>query len=268
MRQLRPRRTITDLQTRLRAEPRARLGTFVAVFGLLSALVLLLSPPAVVTYEAGVVADRVVRATHSVSFHSEVLTEAEREQAAAAITRQFTRDPAITAREASELGTATTAISKARADDDLLPSEKAAVISAIPETPLSPAVAQQVVGLPAAEWEAVARELERLLATLYSSGIREEQVETARADVPKVLPSGWSEAQKIVAADILRAHLEANEIHDPVATAGARARARAAVGPVQVRVAAGEVVVREGQVVAPQDVEKLRALGLDRKSVV
>lgn len=267
MRQLRPRRTMAGIRRRLRADPRARLAAFVAVFGLLSALVLLLSPPAVVTYEAGVVADRVVRAPRSVSFHSEVLTAAEREQAAAAISRQFTRDAAVTAREASELGNALTAISKTRSDTDLLPSEKAAAIAKIPDTPLSPAVAQQIVGLSPEEWETVARELERLLATLYSPGIREEQLETARADVPKVLPSGWSEAQKIVGAEILRTHLEANEVHDPLATSAAQAAARANVVPIQVQVAAGEIVVREGQVVMPQDVEKLRALGLSNTGI-
>ena len=42
----------------------------------------------------------------------------------------------------------------------------------------------------------------------------------------------------------------------------AQSAARTAVAPIQVRVIAGEVVVREGSVVTEQDVEKLRALDL------
>src|SRR5262249_25074931 len=54
----------------------------------------------------------------------------------------------------------------------------------------------------------------------------------------------------------------ANDLADPAATVAAQAAARAAVPAVQVQVTTGEVIVREGSVVTPQDMEKLRALGL------
>lgn len=259
---LRRHRGFADLRARVQNDPRARLGAFVVVFGLLSAVALLLSPPSVVTFESGVVADRAVRAPRSVSYVSEILTAAEREKAAAAVTRQYTRNPAVAANAASQLGTAVAAISRTRADGSLGRDAKIVALTRLPDSPLSAPVAQDLVDLPLAEWEALAKELERLLATLYSSGIREEQLEGTRADVPKVLPSGWSERQKRAAAELLRPYLRVNETFDPAATSSAQSAARVNVEPVQVQVTAGEVVVREGQVVAAQDVEKLRALGL------
>lgn len=259
---LRRQRTLLDIRTRLRDDPRARLGGFVVVFGLLSALALLLSPPAVVTYESGVVAERSVRAPRSVSYNSEVLTTVERDKAAAAVPRHYGRNPAVVANETSQLAAAVTAITRTRTDTVAARDQKIAGLTRIADTPLGGPVAQDLIDMPAAEWETLARELERLLATLYSPGIREEQLETARADLPKILPSGWTDRQKRAAAEMLRSHLEANEQFDPAATTVAQAASRANVSPVQVQVTAGEVVVREGQVVTSQDVEKLRALGL------
>ncbi len=259
---LRRQRTLLDLRKRLRDEPRARLGSFVVFFGLLSALALLLSPPAVVTYESGVVADRAVRAPRSVSYYSEVLTTAERDKAGVAVARQYTRNPAIVANETSQLGAAISAIARTRTDAALGRDQKIVALTRIADSPLGGPVAQDLIDMPVAEWDGMSRELERLLATLYTPGIREERLEQARADVPKVLPSGWTERQKRAATELLRPHLEVSEVYDASTTASAQAAARANVSPVQVQVAAGEVVVREGQVVAPQDVEKLRALGL------
>jgi len=259
---LRQQRTLVDLRERLHDDPRARLGAFVVVFGLLSALALLLSPPAVITFESGVVADRAVRAPRSVSYNSDVLTIAEREKASAAVQRQYARNAAVVANEASQLGAAISTITRTRTDAAIPRDQKIVALTRIPDSPLGGPVAQDLIDMPVAEWDAMSRELERLLATLYTPGIREEQLEQARADVPKVLPSGWSERQKRAAAELLRPHLEVSEVADVPATAAAQAAARANVSPVQVQVAAGEVVVREGQVVAPQDVEKLRALGL------
>ncbi len=83
----------------LREEPRARTAAFVLVVGVLTGVAMLLFPPAVVSYNVGVVADRSVKAPRSVSFVSESLTQAERERAAAAVPQQYKRSlPCMTVR--------------------------------------------------------------------------------------------------------------------------------------------------------------------------
>ncbi len=85
-----------DLRAALTA-PRARLWVFTIAAGLLTAVALLLSPPAVVAYNVGAVATQAVKAPRSVSFVSDSLTEAERDRAAAAIQKQYAPNPAVLA---------------------------------------------------------------------------------------------------------------------------------------------------------------------------
>ncbi|MGH2450006.1 MAG: HD family phosphohydrolase [Candidatus Limnocylindria bacterium] len=255
-------RGMRDLRAIVRTDPGARLGAFVVAFGILTAMAMLLSPPAVVAYDAGEVADRSIRAPRSISFVSGSLTELERERAAAAIPSQYARDAGVVAREQERLAASIGAINRVRNDAELTREEKLSELTRLPEITLDVAQAADVLDLAVAEWETIARDVERVAQTLYAQGIRAEQLEQVRADVEKALPPTWSERQKRVGAALVRAHLAANETLDPVATARAQSEARAAIPPVQVQVAVGETVVREGQVVTVQDVEKLRALGL------
>src|SRR5438309_1213292 len=112
------------------------------------------------------------------------------------------------------------------------------------------------------EWDQVAAGLESALRTLYSQGIRAEQLDAVRADAVKALPAGWTDRQKRAGAEILKQNLNVNVKIDDFATNLARQDARNGVTPVQVQVTAGEVIVRDGDVVSGLQVEKLRALGL------
>jgi len=112
------------------------------------------------------------------------------------------------------------------------------------------------------EWDQIVAGLDSALRTLYSQGIRAEQLDAAKADAVKALPAGWTDRQKRAGAEILKQNLHVNVTVDDFATNLARQDARNGVTPVQVQVIAGEVVVRDGDVVSGLQVEKLRALGL------
>ena len=256
----RPRRPAALLAL-VRGDQRWRIGAFVAVVGVLSAVALLLSPPAVVAYDAGVVADRAIRAPRSVSYTSEAFTGVEREKAAAAVPKHFSRNPAVVVAEAGKLQSEIAAIGRVR-ESTAAREQKIVALTRLPEVALAQPVATDLVDLPPTEWDALARELEKSLQTVSTPDIRPEQLDLVRADVPKAVPAAWSDRQKRVAVELVRPHVLANVAFDAVATQLAQQAARAAVGQVQVQVTGGEVVVREGQVVTPQDVEKLRALGL------
>lgn len=255
-------RGMRDLRAIVRTDPGARLGAFVVAFGILTAMAMLLSPPAVVAYDASEVADRSIRAPRSITFASPSLTEQERDRAAAAVPPQYARDAGVVAREQEGLAAAIAALTRVRNDTQLTREEKLSELTRLPEITLDVAQAADVLDVAVAEWETVARDVERVVQTLYAQGIRQEQLEQVRADVEKALPPTWSERQKRIGVALVGTHLAANETLDPVATARAESDARAAIPPIQVQVAVGETVVREGQVVTVQDVEKLRALGL------
>lgn len=253
---------VRQVRAVVREEPRARLGAFVVAVGLLTALAMLLAPPASMAYSSGSVADRSIKATRSVSYVSEILTDAERERSAAQIPKQYRRDPAIAVGETGRLAATLAALTRARTDPTLTRDQRVVAATRTQSSEVTGPIAADAIDMPQAEWDAVAKEADRTLQNIYAQGLREEQVRTAVAEIGKALPPTWNERQKRVAVALVTQHVKANELFDNTATVAAQAAAWSAVRPVQVQVTAGEVVVREGSVVTPQDVEKLRALGL------
>jgi putative nucleotidyltransferase with HDIG domain len=259
--------TFARVRAAIRADPRARTITFIAVAALLSAIALLLSPPATVTYDVGAVADRAIRAPRSVSFVSQSLTDAERDRAAAAVAKQYATNPQVVANASARVALSLAAIARVRADATLSREAKLTALQRLGDITIGAAIATDVVDLPQAEWDQVAAGLDGALRTLYAQGIRAEQLDAAKGDAAKALPGTWTDRQKRVGAEILRQNLNVNVTVDQVATSLAQQDARSAVTPVQVQVTAGEVVVREGQVVTGLEVEKLRALGLANEGI-
>ncbi len=258
----RARRSLPSSFGELAAQVRdRRVLTFIAIAGALTGVALLLSPPAVVAYDVGVVAPRSILAPRSVSFVSPSLTDAERDRAAAAVAKQYSREPAVAVNQTARLGNAMTSIGRIRSDQTLTRDQKITSLTRLVDVALTSVLAADIVDMTAAEWDAQ-KELPDTLRTIYSQDIRPEQLEAIKADVVKLLPTAWTDRQKRLAAELVRQHLAANVAFDQVATQIAQQGARTAVSPVQVQVRAGEVVVREGAAVSALDVEKLQALGL------
>ena len=258
---------LARLREAARTDPRARAATFVVIAGLLTAAALLFAPPATVTYDVGAVADRAVRAPRSVAFVSTSLTDAEREKAAAAVQRQYATDPGVVVSASTHLAGAVTALGRVRNDAAQTRDQKLASAQRLAEVQLTAAVAQDVVDMTPPEWDQLAAGIDSALRTLYGQGIRAEQLDAVKADALKAIPAPWTDRQKRVGAELLRQNLHANVAPDQTATSLAQKDARDAVVPVQVQVAVGEVVVREGDVVSQLQVEKLRALGLANEGV-
>ncbi len=137
----------------------------------------------------------------------------------------------------------------------------------VSEVTITAPLAADVVDLTGAEWDAVQKELDNTLRSLYGQGIRAEQLDAVKAEAGKALPPAWTERQKRVATEIVKQFIDANVTIDAVATSVAQQAARSAVAPVQVQVVAGETVIRDGSVVSALDVEKLRALGLSSPGI-
>jgi len=250
------------LRAAVRAEPRARASAFVLIAGVLTAVALLIAPPATVTYSEGDVARGAIRAPRSVSFVSESLTEAERDKAEAAVQRQFTTDLAVVSSASTRIANVTSAIGRIRGDAAQARDQKITAITRLPDIVLTPPIATDIADMTQPEWEQVAASLDSALRTLYSQGIRAEQLETVKADAVKALPAGWTERQKRAGAEILKQNLNVNVKVDELATSLAQQDARNGVTPFQVQVTAGEAVVRTDERVTTLAVEKLRALGL------
>src|SRR5438132_1552823 len=145
------------LRAAVRTEPRVRTATFVVIAGVLTAVALLIAPPATVTYSVGAVADRAIRAPRSVSFVSESLTEAERNKAEAAAPKQFATDLAIVTTASARVASATTAISRIRGDAAETRDQKIAALPQLSDAALTPAIATDIVDMTQPEWDQVAK---------------------------------------------------------------------------------------------------------------
>lgn len=181
-------RSLADVRALVQADPRARIVAFVIATGLLSAVALLFSP--VVSYgQAGVVADREVRAPHSTAFSSETLSQIERDKAAAAVQRVYAADSAVVVTSSSHLQAALTGIARVRGDATLPREQRIVALTKLSEVALSVPLATDALDMTAAEFDQLSKELDPALRTIYQQGIRPEQLDAQRADTTKALPS-------------------------------------------------------------------------------
>jgi cyclic-di-AMP phosphodiesterase PgpH len=240
----------------------ARMYVFVIATSIMTSVALLLSPPATVSYDVGSLADRQVRAPRSVAFVSETLTDAERERVSAAVPKVYTRSPAVVASSRDRLGQAVAAIGRGRANAAQTRDERITSLTRLTEVAISPQLAPLIVDMTAAEWDALSKEVDNALRTLFQPGIQPDQLEAAKSAAAASLPPAWTDRQKLVGTELVKQFLDSDVTLDQTATTTAQLTARSGVAPVQVQVVAGEVVVREGTVVSALEVEKLRALGL------
>src|SRR5438552_16796055 len=158
------------LREAVRTEPRVRTATFVLIAGVLTAVALLVAPPATVTYSVGAVADRAIRAPRSVSFVSESLTEAERNKAEAAAPKQFATDLAIVTSASARVASAPTAISRIRGDAAETRDQKIAALPQLSDAALTPASAPPTVDMPQPDGDQVAARRDNAPRTLASHG--------------------------------------------------------------------------------------------------
>jgi putative nucleotidyltransferase with HDIG domain len=231
---------------------------------LLSAAILLISPPAQVSYEAGQVADRAVRANSSVTYVSETLTEEARTRAAEAVPPEHRRNAALSAQQVTTLEFTLERAGRLRVEPQ---QTREARIAALQAENFTPPAAVDVVDMTFDEWIVLARDTPNLLSGVLAREIRQEDLDQVRQDVPRVVPPTWTARQRRVAAELLPRFTAVNSAPDDAATQRARQSARDKVVPISVSVVAGEVVVRDGAVVTELDVEKLQKLGLQNPGV-
>src|SRR5438034_826858 len=151
------------LRAAVRTDPRARASAFVFIAGVLTAIALLIAPPASVTYSVGDVARGAIRAPRSVSFISESLTEAERNRAEAAVQKQFTTDLAIVTTASTRIANVTAAIGRIRGDVAQQRDQKITALTRIPDISLTPAIATDIVDMTQPEWDQVTASLDSAL---------------------------------------------------------------------------------------------------------
>ena len=212
-----------------------------------------------------------IRASRTVVFPSERLTEQERMRAESSPDAVvYVRSASIPIEQRNQLANALQTIGQLRSDPSLTTTEKREKLASLPlpnsTLAISPALALQIVRLPDSDW-AMARE--RVLAVYdramntYDYELTEDDVRDLRTRSMPYWSSqvGSAEVQQLVLL-FSEAFIRPNRLLDEAATQTRKQALRDQVEPVMVTVQEGENIVHAGDIVTPAAQEKLEALGL------
>lgn len=132
----------------------------------------------------GDVADQDYRAPIALTYESEILTQIQRERAAAEVRPVYSAaDPGIARRQLERLRAVLSFITAVRADLSATPEQKLTDLAALEDIHLNQETAQSILAMSNSRWEAISREAIIVLEQVMRTTIREDRLEEARTSV-------------------------------------------------------------------------------------
>ncbi len=238
------------------------LGVFLVLWAPLAALVYGAWEASGIALQPGQIADRTIKAPYTATFESRLLTQQARQEAYDdARNIVLVRDPAVEAAQLEALNRLLTQLDAIRAQrgTDLAAATQQAQ-SALEG--LGAEDAQLLVSLSDASWSRIEGEARRLLASVLSGEVRSDNVAQIKEQLPERVSIELNPVERRLVVVLVRPFIRPNVRVDEQATRAAREAAAAAVSPVMVTVQAGQVIVRDGDPVTPEALEKLEYFGL------
>ena len=234
-----------------------------ALFAILAAPII----PGQVTIHAGDVAGEDIRAPRSVSFISASQTAAAQQEAEDRVAPVYDAIRPLADIRADQLrdydrlaNQVAGVLDRVNAGELTIEELPSALESAVPT--LTESQVTQIAGMSSPRWESVAAAGRAALESVYAAPIREDELSDARQEARSSVTEDLAQQDRELAGDLAAANVVATTEISAEKTAEARQAAREAVEPVVVNVAGGTIVVREGDQVTQQDIEKLDELGL------
>jgi putative nucleotidyltransferase with HDIG domain len=220
--------------------------------------------PGAIDYKVGEVARQTVKANRTVQYVSTIRTDAARRAALEDPANiVYAQNPSVTDKQAQKLETLISAIEAAKRDTTLTPVTFRDRIAAV-APPGFPAydidTLFRVDDGSRLRVEAAARQTLRTTLTDRKIPVGGEAAAQLQMNVSS--NDALSASESGLALDIARAYIASNMAENTTETRARQQQAAAAVPEVKVTVLDGEVVVREGDLVTADTVEKLANLGL------
>jgi cyclic-di-AMP phosphodiesterase PgpH len=211
----------------------------------------------------GEVAAHDVRAPYNHVYPSEILTQQQRERAAAAVEPIYSSvDISVARSQLERLRAALAYITTVRSDTVATYEQKLHDLAALEDIQLKKETAQRILDLPNSRWEAVQREAITVLEQVMRNPIRENRLDLARLGVPTAISLYLPEDQASIVTEIVSAFVIPNSLYNKEQTDAERQKARDAAAPIARTFAAGETIVQRGKVITLLDIEALHQFGL------
>ena len=214
---------------------------------------------------AGEVAPREIVAPRSLTFTSNILTEEQRETAANSVSPIYSPPDTSIARNQLESLRGTLAfITSVRDDAFASIEEKLADLAALNDITLDEETATSLLELSESRWQAVQQEAIIVLEQVMRATIRENQLESARANVPALVSLALPEDQAEIVSELVRGFVAPNSLYSEILTETARQTARDSVSPVERSFVQGQTLLLKGQIISEIDLETLEQFDLVR----
>ena len=241
---------------------RAQALIFAAVLALALGLALFPAFPRQLKVREGDVASRTFRAPRDISFQSDVLTEKQREEAAAAVPDSVVFDPSVRTEQLAKLEAVLGQVAGVRNSLALTPQGKSSALARIANLNLSQRASSLILSFNDEEWAAVSNEARRVLSDVLSESVAEEGTDSAGDRIRELISQELGSDEALAVEELARPLVVANLRVDQASTDAARQAARAAIVPVQVSFAKNQVIVQSGDLIDATELEALREAGL------
>lgn len=243
----------------------------ILVVGILIGLLYLTWASDALTLKAGQIADRTIKAPRTATFVSQTRTDEQRQEAYDdARNVVLTTDQSVEPNQLAALRQSLSAIATVRQSQlvslsgtpTLSPSRPADTSQAVDRVRasvdgLTASQAETILNLSDSSWSRVKDESQRLLQAAFSDQISPENVASVKEHLADRVSLLLSRNERSSSLALAQPFVRANQQIDDAKTKAAREAAAAAVQPVQVTVQQGQVIVRDGDPVTKDIVEKL-----------
>lgn len=221
-----------------------------------------------VSLQAGQVAPEDITAPRPIIYISDIETGIAREAAAASVQDVYDPPDARVARQQVLRARQILEFANTVRHDTLAGTiRQREALAAINGLDLSPESVELLLTMSDSRFDPVAEEITSLLAEVMSGEVREGRMDEVTKDLVLQVSVDLPEEYAPLVTDVVEDLLRPNSIFNAELTDQAREAASQSVEPVEQTFAAGEVVVREGDIVTASDIEALQELGLVQNSI-
>ncbi|MEO8509755.1 MAG: HDIG domain-containing metalloprotein [Chloroflexota bacterium] len=220
--------------------------------------------PGQVNLRAGQVAPETINAPSSITFVSEVQTEAQRDAAAAAEEDVFVPIPGVRMDQVNAFDTVASRIRRALElrDNGIYNAEELPAAISSRASTLSDAQVAVAATLTLEQWDALAAVGRAALDDTLADDVIDEDLAAARQRLRESISADIAQPQRELMGDLAALHVEPTFEFSADRTAQARERARAEVPDLVVRLQQDQNIISANEVITAADIEVLQRLGL------
>ncbi|CAG0935060.1 Cyclic-di-AMP phosphodiesterase PgpH [Thermoflexales bacterium] len=238
------------------------------VLGTAAILIVPLFTAGRVALDAGNVAREDLNAPRTINYDSVILTKQDRDDAERKVAIQYDPlDLRVPRQQVAKARGVLDYMRAVRADPIGSRAEKQALLNRIDNVRLTPEVIDQLLELPEETWQRVAQEVVAVIDSALREEIRDTNVEEMKARLPARVAIDLNEQQTQLVSQIAQNFIIPNRLRNDEATDAARQAARDQVPPHQREIEAGQIIVRQGEIVTDLQIEALDQLGLRQTQI-